>query len=225
MLSGRQAIFVADRTVPLPELLDRLGIEYGSIPGTICCPVHKFGLESRPSAHIYEDNHIFCFACNRQYGPVAVFAANKGVSEEDAAARLLVLWPPAEADRFRLLRAYQPPAVVPASEQFCRYADGRLRRFRLRVSLARYRGWAGELAHLLRSLEGLAPRDQIRRVEFFCGRLEADLGRSTRDPLPGAGAGGVLPDAGPTGAEGPRDPLPEPERRADPGPRHRHDVA
>lgn len=170
-----EMIVVADNTVPLVEVLGRLGIEYWQIPGTMRCPIHKGGTETKPSARIYEDNRIYCHTCNTQYGPVDVWASRKGVSKSDAAKALLEQWVPSEEKIKEALEGFSVTQKVDGSFTFFRDAERALLEYRHRVALPKWRVWTRKLDDLREALAG-DPDGMLRVVTSFKHLLRKDLG-------------------------------------------------
>lgn len=170
-----QDIFLANRAVLLTDVLDELGIEIRGVPSQLACPVHKGGGETRPSAHIYPDNSIYCFTCSRQYGPVEVYAAGRGLDESSAAQRLLEKWPVSEETRTAVLKEFTLPSRPEVSEAILDYLDMCLIRYRGRVSLQSYRDWAKKIDQAYHYLRDRDRKTQNRKVEFFRNQMWRSL--------------------------------------------------
>lgn len=170
-------IIIADKIVPLDELLTLVGHPFTEIPGSIRCPVHAGGQETRPSAKIYgKYDTLYCFACNRQYGASDIAASYWGLTREEAATKLLELWPPTEAQRQAILRdakAEQQPTLDSLLESKLELT---LKRYRGRVPLERYRTWAKALNEFRQNLTTFRKEYHQLTVHSFLERLVADLG-------------------------------------------------
>jgi hypothetical protein len=165
------AIHVANQAVPLERVLDSLHIPVRSVPGPLACPIHKFGLEDRPSAQIYADNSIYCFRCAQQYGPVDVWAAARDMDLERAAEDLLRLWPVDAETLQRLEHEARIPHSKPVDQSIFDQIEGFLLESRHEVPLALYRSWVQRAQEATVPLSRLVGDEQFRQIEHFRNTL------------------------------------------------------
>ncbi len=168
-------VFVANRLVPLTEVLDRLGLEYRGVPGAMRCPVHKLGMEDKPSATIYEDNSIYCFNCARQYGPVDVWAAHRGASPADAAHTLLDLFDVPAAARYEAAAHLTLPPRKTVSASNTDYLEHHLLEHRGHCDLSRYREWCRRIQQVPAMLSELPTVDHERRLQLLRHQMHHEL--------------------------------------------------
>lgn len=56
---------VINKKFDMVQLLNALGANIYQVPQTLRCPFHE---DSRKSAKLFEDGHLYCWTCQRQYG-------------------------------------------------------------------------------------------------------------------------------------------------------------
>lgn len=168
-------IHVADRGVPLLAVLDEVGVSHRGAFSQILCPIHKFGMESSPSAHVYDDNYVYCFMCGKQYGPVAIYAAVRGCDLATAADRLLEKWPVDPVTFESLAREYYVPKKPALDEALLIYFESHLLRYKLRVPLEAYRVWTQHFLALPKLLDGVSEEHQKRFIENVRNQMRNDL--------------------------------------------------
>lgn len=179
-MTPEQIIYIADRTVRMPDVLDLNGIYYQGVPSQISCPVHKSGQEIRRSARIYEDNFIWCFTCAKQFTPTEIHAAVKGITRAAAAAQLLEKYPSSEINIGNLLKEYYSPRRKPVPVALLNRANQSLLEFRHRVPLAPYRLWASRLEQLKAILTETELELQPGKYQAFVNQMRNELGSLVR---------------------------------------------
>jgi len=105
-----QFIQIVNEAFDLPPLLQQLGVKIYKVPQTLCCPFHS---DSRQSAKLFEDGHLYCFAEHRQFG---AYDALKYLGFNDAQIRKTLIdkgvkvgtaprrRPPLDEEKVKILR-------------------------------------------------------------------------------------------------------------------------
>lgn len=173
-----ERVILADETVKISQLLERLGFSlHRSPPCQVRCPVHKMGQETRPSARVYDDDSfVWCYSCWRQYRGTEIVAETKGCSRVEAADWILGEWPvdSGRADALLRDREIKKKAYI-LEDSYDKILEDGLIRFRRRVSLEDYRQWAIKVTRIKETLPRLPEIEREIALCRFLREMENQL--------------------------------------------------
>jgi hypothetical protein len=163
-----EQIILADANTPMDALMSYLGFNVHRLPTQTRCPIHKLGAETKPSARIYEDNSfVWCYTCHRQYKPTEVYSAQKGLSREEAATRMLSIWPVPNEKATQLLKEKTSIKKPVISEDYQKVLERKLQENKRKIPYEEYRSLAKRFDEFRSHLGYLPTKEQESALWHF----------------------------------------------------------